>query len=62
MFSKVWDSAFIVLKWIIFGLSVYLFFTGGFTDKWWDAVFAFWILDFSQRIRALEKNQESQTS
>ena len=62
MFSKVWDSAFIVCKWIIFGLSVYLFLTGGLTDRWWDALVLFLILESGQRIRALEKNQESQAS
>jgi len=62
MFSKVLDSAFMVCKWIVFGLSVYLFLTGGFTEKWWDAVVAFWVLECGQRIRALEKKQESQAS
>lgn len=62
MFSKVWDSAFIVCKLIVLGLSVYFLFTGGFTDRWWDAVVALWVVDVSQRIRALEKNQESQAS
>jgi hypothetical protein len=62
MLSKVWDSAFMVCKWIVFGISVYLLFTGGFTDRWRDALVVFWLFECSQRIRALEKKQESQTS
>lgn len=62
MFSKVWDFVSIVGWWMAFGLSMYLLFTEGLTDEWWDAVVLLVALDFGQRIRALEKSQESQAS
>ena len=62
MFSKVWDSVATVCLWILFGFSTYLMFTEGLTDEWWDAVVLLVALDFGQRIRALEKSQESQAS
>lgn len=62
MFSKVWDSTVVILKWVMVGLSFYLLFTQGLSDSWWDATVLSMMFDCFQRIRALEKNQKSQAS
>lgn len=62
MFSKVWDSFLVVSKWILFGLSCYFLLTAPFSLNSELAFLFWWGFDSHQRIRALEKNQESQAS
>jgi hypothetical protein len=62
MFSKAWDSVETVCVWILFGLSVYFLYAGGLTDRWQEATLWFCVFYNSRRIKALEKNQESQAS
>jgi hypothetical protein len=65
MFSKVWEVWYYFEKvclWILFGLSTYLMFTEGLTDRWQMTVLWLLVIFDGTRIRALEKNQESQAS